>query len=164
MAGKAAWERNFKGVKITLIVLYALSLVGSFYITAISGVGLLTISNTTPKDSEAEYQQELHSLYFSISNKIKSSVIFLFTETVFILGLIIGLLSIVSSTIALIGVVNENQCIMITLTVLGAIGVLGHFAVGNLSTGMLSLLVTILTGVYAYMIGEKKQAGSSSPA
>ena len=71
MVGKPAWERNFKGVKITLIVLYALTLVGSFYITALSGVGLLTINNTTPEDKEAERQQEIQSLYFLISNKIK---------------------------------------------------------------------------------------------
>jgi len=61
----------------------------------------------------------------------------------------------------LIGVVKENKCIIITITVFSALGVIAHFIKGDIGTAIGSMLVTILTGIYAYMIIEKEKTNSA---
>jgi hypothetical protein len=54
--------------------------------------------------------------------------------------------------IGLVGIIKENQCIVITFFVLSILGVIGNFYSYGILSGLIGLGVTILTGVYAYMI------------
>ncbi len=71
-------------------------------------------------------------------------------------AIIIFAFSLVFAIIGLIGVIKENKCIVITITVLSAIGVIAHFVKGDFGSAIVSLAITVLTGIYAYMIMKKK--------
>ncbi len=77
-------------------------------------------------------------------------------EMVLTVVIIIFAISLVFSIIGLIGVIKENKCIVITITVLSAIGVIIHLIKGDIGSTIVSLAVTVLTGIYAYMIMKKK--------
>ncbi len=64
--------------------------------------------------------------------------------------------SLVFEIIGLIGIIKENKCIVITITISSAIGVIAHFIKGDISLAIVSLAITVLTGIYAYMIVKKK--------
>jgi hypothetical protein len=76
----------------------------------------------------------------------------LFTAAIIILAV-----SLVFAIIGLIGVIKENKCIVITITVFSAIGVIVHFIKGDIVSAIVSLAITALTAIYAYMIVEKKR-------
>jgi uncharacterized membrane protein len=65
--------------------------------------------------------------------------------------------SLVFQIIGLIGIIKENKCIVITITVFSAIGVIADFINGDIGLAKFSLGFTILTGIYAYMIVKKKR-------
>ncbi len=75
-------------------------------------------------------------------------------ETAWI-NIIIISVELLITTIGLIGIIKENKCIVITITVFSAIGVIAHFVNGAVGSGVVSLLSTVLMGVYAYMIVQK---------
>jgi hypothetical protein len=72
-------------------------------------------------------------------------------------AIIILAVSLVFAIIGLIGVIKENKCIVITITVFSAIGVIVHFIKGDIVSAIVSLAITALTAIYAYMIVEKKR-------
>jgi hypothetical protein len=72
-------------------------------------------------------------------------------------AIIIFAFSLVFAIIGLIGVIKENKCIVITITVFSAIGVVGHFIEGDIGSAIVSLAITVLLGIYAHMIVEKKR-------
>jgi hypothetical protein len=55
-------------------------------------------------------------------------------------------------TISLVGIIKENQCIVIALVVLSILGVICGFYFKEIFSGGLYLVITILTGFYAYEI------------
>jgi hypothetical protein len=71
-------------------------------------------------------------------------------------AIIIFAFSLVFAIIGLIGVIKENKCIVITITVFSAIGVITHFVKGDFGSAIVSLAITVLTGIFAYMIMKKK--------
>jgi len=77
-------------------------------------------------------------------------------ETIFTVAIIVSAVSLVFSIIGLIGVIKENKCIVITITVFSALGVITHIVKGDIGSVIVSLAVTVLTGIYAYMIVKKK--------
>lgn len=81
---------------------------------------------------------------------------------ILIIGMIFGLVitagSFVIQVIGLVGVIKENRCVVITITVLSAIGVVCSF----ISGGILGVLVTGLMGFYAYLIVQKEKKNPSA--
>ncbi len=75
----------------------------------------------------------------------------------FTAAIIIFAVSLVFAIIGLIGVIKENTCIVIAMTVFSALGVIAHFIKGDIGSAIVSLAMTVLTGIYAYMIVEKKR-------
>jgi hypothetical protein len=75
-----------------------------------------------------------------------------------IFGLVITAGSFVIQVIGLVGVIKENRCVVITITVLSAIGVVCSF----ISGGILGVLVTGLMGFYAYLIVQKEKKNPSA--
>jgi hypothetical protein len=75
-----------------------------------------------------------------------------------IFGLVITAGSLVIQVIGLVGVIKENRCVVITITVLSAIGVVCSF----ISGGILGVLVTGLMGFYAYLIVQKEKKNPSA--
>jgi hypothetical protein len=61
-------------------------------------------------------------------------------------------ISLVVEVIGLVGIIRENQCIVITFFVFSILGVIGNFYNYGIGHGLIGLGVTILTGVYAYKI------------
>jgi hypothetical protein len=61
-------------------------------------------------------------------------------------------ISLVIEIIGLVGIIKENQCIVITFFVFSVLGVIGNFYNFGIGRGFIGLGMTILTGVYAYMI------------
>ena len=78
----------------------------------------------------------------------------------FTITIIVSAVSLVFSIIGLIGVIKENKCIVITITVFSALGVIAHFIKGDIGSAIGGLAVTVLTGIYAYMIVKKKENNS----
>jgi hypothetical protein len=72
-------------------------------------------------------------------------------------AIIIFAFTLVFAIIGLIGVIKENKCIVITITVFSAIGVIGHFIKGDIGSAIVILAITVLTAIYAYMIVKKKK-------
>jgi hypothetical protein len=54
--------------------------------------------------------------------------------------------------IGLVGIIKENQCIVITFFVFSILGVIVNMFSCGIGSGLIGLVVTILTGVYAYKI------------
>ncbi len=77
-------------------------------------------------------------------------------EMLFTVAIIISAVSLVFTIIGLIGVIKENKCIVITITVFSALSVIAHFINGDIGSAIGSLAITVLTGIYAYMIVKKK--------
>ncbi len=78
-------------------------------------------------------------------------------ETLLTIAIIIFAVTLVFAIIGLIGVIKENKCIVITITVFSALGVITHFIKGDIGSAIGSLAVTVLTGIYAYMIVKKSR-------
>ena len=57
--------------------------------------------------------------------------------------------------IALFGIIKENKCIVILITVLSAIGVVVYVVLGVYREASVCLAESIFTRVYAYMINKK---------
>jgi uncharacterized membrane protein YjjP (DUF1212 family) len=79
-----------------------------------------------------------------------------------IFGLVITAGSFVIQVIGLVGVIKENRCVVITITVLSAIGVVCSFISGGIGGGILGVLVTGLMGFYAYLIVQKEKKNPSA--
>jgi hypothetical protein len=54
--------------------------------------------------------------------------------------------------IGLVGIIKENQFIVIAFFVLSILGVIGNFYKYGFGSGLIGLGITTLTGVYAYKI------------
>jgi hypothetical protein len=76
----------------------------------------------------------------------------LFVEKIIIKGIIISSILLVIAIIGLIGVIKEYKWIVISTTVFSAIGVIAQFLTGDISSAIPSLAITVLIGVYAFMI------------
>jgi hypothetical protein len=63
----------------------------------------------------------------------------------------------VIAIIGLVGIINENEKVVIFLTVLSALEVFGALSVGLYNSVIAGLLATIFHGVYVQMIFKKKQ-------
>jgi hypothetical protein len=74
-----------------------------------------------------------------------------------IVVIIIYAVSLVSTIIGLIGVIKENKCIVIIMTVFSAIIVILDFIKGDFFSLIVSLAITVSSGIYAYTIVEKKR-------
>jgi len=75
----------------------------------------------------------------------------------FTVGIIIFAVSLVFTIIGLIGIIKENKCVVITITVFSALCVIAQFIKGDIGSVIVNLVITVLTGIYAYMIVEKKR-------
>jgi hypothetical protein len=75
----------------------------------------------------------------------------------FIVGIIIFAVSLVFAIIGLIGVITEKKYIVITITVFSSLGIIAHFIKGDIVSAIGGLAVTVLTGIYAYMIVKKER-------
>ncbi len=84
-------------------------------------------------------------------------ITFLSIETVCTFYIISFVIYSVIAIIGLFGIVNENEKVVIFLTVLSALGVFGALSVGRCSLVIAGLLTTIFHGVYVKMIFKKKQ-------
>ncbi len=78
-------------------------------------------------------------------------------EMLFTVAIIIFAVSLVFVIIGLIGIIKENKCIVITITVFSALGVIAQFIKGDIGSAIVNSGITILTGIYAHMIVEKKR-------
>jgi len=67
------------------------------------------------------------------------------------------MVSLIVITIGLIGIIKENKCIIKAMTIWSALGVICLIIEGNIGSAINNIFITILTGVYACMIAEKKE-------
>jgi len=84
------------------------------------------------------------------------------TKGTFIGIIILLVISLICAIIALIGVLKENKCIIITMTVFSVLGVIVHIVQGDIGSAIVSLLCAILTGVFAHMIIQKEKKNAES--
>jgi hypothetical protein len=79
-------------------------------------------------------------------------ILFALIDKIMTEGIIMSSILLVIAIIGLIGVINENKWIVISTTAFSAIGVIAQFLTGNISLAIPSLAITVLIGVYAFMI------------
>lgn len=128
---------SFKCIKITLIVLYVLSIV--FVVIALIG-SIAAYASNDSKKSETKEDKKVDFIWL----------------------IVILSLSLLFNLIGLIGIIKEHFCIVVTITVVSALTCLGYILSGQLITGILSLLITILIGYYAHLIRLKNKPNTTA--
>ncbi len=66
-------------------------------------------------------------------------------------------ISLVIEIIGLVGIIKENQCIVITLFVISIIGAIGNLYSYGIGRAFIGFGISILTGVYARKIYKKRE-------
>ena len=100
------------------------------------------------------------NVYSSLVNycKIYLNNLFINIEIALIVLIVLLAVSIILQVIGLMGIIKQNKCILITLTVFSAIGTIGYLFVGKLLAALFSAIGLVLIGVYTYMVVKRTKA------
>jgi len=83
----------------------------------------------------------------------------IFSETIFIVAIVIAILSIIVAIIGLIGAIKENQILTLIFGVIMALCTISNFATVQIWSAVINLIVTVLAFVFVHLI--RKEVGST---